>query len=293
MYKNRTAFTLIELSIVILIIGIITTGITQSSRLISSFRISSAQNLTKNSPVAGISGLVTWWEATSDASFIDKEASDGATVSAWNDINPQSNNKHNILQATLASKPIYTKSGINGLPSLKFDGTADYLEFPYSSDFSTNDFTIFAVTQPLAAPGAATYGTVLSFRDLTAQGYSLYISSALQYQTWIGINNTSWQGSAIVAAGALKTTSLISATYVSVNGAYKLYSNTVLQGTGSYSPYTMNSLRPFRIGAGQNESVTPASYFNGYIGELIIFSRALKVEERTSVEAYLKKKWGI
>lgn len=291
MHKNRTAFTLIELSIVILIIGIITTGITQSSRLISSFRISSAQNLTINSPVAGISDLVTWWESTLDNSFIDREASDGAAVASWNDINPQLNNKHNITQATSNRKPTYIRSAINGLPSLKFDG-GDYLELPYSPNFGSNDFTIFAVTQPLAAPAASTYGTVLSFRDSTAKGYILYIASNLKYQTWIGVNNSSWQGSAIVADGALKTTSLLSATYVSASGTYKLYSNTSLRGTGSYSPYTTNTQRPFRIGAGRNES-TPASYFNGYIGELIIFSRALKTEERTSVEAYLKKKWGI
>ena len=32
---------------------------------------------------------------------------------------------------------------------------------------------------------------------------------------------------------------------------------------------------------------------NGDIGEIIIFSRALKTEERQAVERYLGKKWGI
>ena len=36
-----------------------------------------------------------------------------------------------------------------------------------------------------------------------------------------------------------------------------------------------------------------SSYFNGDIGEIIIYSRALKNEERVAVEAYLLKKWGI
>jgi hypothetical protein len=34
-------------------------------------------------------------------------------------------------------------------------------------------------------------------------------------------------------------------------------------------------------------------YMNGQIGEIIIFDRALKTEERKSIEQYLGKKWSI
>jgi len=34
-------------------------------------------------------------------------------------------------------------------------------------------------------------------------------------------------------------------------------------------------------------------YFNGDLGEIIIFSAALKAEELTSIKDYLAKKWGI
>jgi hypothetical protein len=33
--------------------------------------------------------------------------------------------------------------------------------------------------------------------------------------------------------------------------------------------------------------------FKGSIGEIIMFARALKSEERISIEGYLKQKWGI
>ena len=36
-----------------------------------------------------------------------------------------------------------------------------------------------------------------------------------------------------------------------------------------------------------------ADYLEGYISEIIIFDRALKKEERISVQNYLAKKWGI
>lgn len=35
------------------------------------------------------------------------------------------------------------------------------------------------------------------------------------------------------------------------------------------------------------------TYYKGNVGEIIIFSRALKTEERRSVEEYLGKKWKI
>ena len=67
--KNLKAFSLIELSIVILIIGILVAGVTQSSRLIREFKLTTAKNLTRNSPVSSIKGLYFWFETTSESSF--------------------------------------------------------------------------------------------------------------------------------------------------------------------------------------------------------------------------------
>ena len=59
--KNiQKAFSLIELSIVILIIGILVAGVTQSSRLVSQFRLISARNITLSSPVPTIKNLAYW-----------------------------------------------------------------------------------------------------------------------------------------------------------------------------------------------------------------------------------------
>lgn len=47
--KFNKAFSLIELSIVILIIGILVAGVTSSSRLINQMRLTSARTLTQSS----------------------------------------------------------------------------------------------------------------------------------------------------------------------------------------------------------------------------------------------------
>ena len=91
----KKAFSLIELSIVILIIGILVAGVTQSSRLIREFRVSTAESLTQSSPVASIKGLTFWLETSLDASFLPNEAEDGMVITQWNDINPQTTTKSN------------------------------------------------------------------------------------------------------------------------------------------------------------------------------------------------------
>lgn len=123
--KKISAFSLIELSIVILIIGILVAGVTQSSRLVAQFRLSSAKSMTRSSPVNSIKDLVFWFESTSDNSIDDSQEEEGVAVTNWYDINSQSSQKSN---ATSATGPTYKANCINGLPCLKFNGTSQYLE---------------------------------------------------------------------------------------------------------------------------------------------------------------------
>jgi len=92
--KNKSrAFSLIELSIVILIIGIIIAGVTQGSRLVREFKLKTAQTLTRSSPVSSIKGLSAWFETSLENSFLESEMDENVAITQWNDINPQSTNK--------------------------------------------------------------------------------------------------------------------------------------------------------------------------------------------------------
>ena len=92
---NNKAFSLIELSIVILIIGILVAGVTQSSRLIKAMKIQSAKSLTVSSPVPSFKNVTLWLESTLSESFDSAEAQDQLQISTWKDINPQSSFKNN------------------------------------------------------------------------------------------------------------------------------------------------------------------------------------------------------
>ncbi len=122
------AFSFIELSVVILIIGILIAGLLASQTIISKFRITSAQTLTISSPVNGISDSTIWLESSLDKSFKDSESSDTNTLSAWYDIR-ESVNKNNAIQTNSSNAPTYSNT-INYIHAVKFDGTNSYLTIP-------------------------------------------------------------------------------------------------------------------------------------------------------------------
>lgn len=130
----KKAFSPIELSIVILIIGILIAGVTQSSRLIRAAKLQTARTFTKSSPVSSVPDLVAWWETTLEESFggvEPEEAPDGGAsgVATWHDINPRSSVKNNAVSPSSDNNPGYTSqlNTINGLPTLKFDGVNHFL----------------------------------------------------------------------------------------------------------------------------------------------------------------------
>ena len=74
-FNIKKAFFLIELSIVILIIGILVTGVTQSSRLVSRIKLISLQSLTRSTDVVTVNGLSLWLETVLDNSITNSSGS--------------------------------------------------------------------------------------------------------------------------------------------------------------------------------------------------------------------------
>jgi len=145
LYKFRQAFSLVEISVVILIIGILITGISSGIDLYSDFRIANARNLTASSRVGRISDLALWVEATSEKSFSKSEAKDGKVVNAWFDIGIQSIDKP-ILSAS-GNKAVFKEKVLNSLPALYFNGSG-WFEVQYLSSVNLNNKkTYFVVLQ--------------------------------------------------------------------------------------------------------------------------------------------------
>ena len=119
-FKRRfkaKAFTLIEVSVVILIIGIMLAGTFIGTRIIAKSRLAAAESLARSSPVPGIKDNMLWLETSLSASIDGSQASDGKAVTSWYD---QSSNAAKPLVVAVGTGPTYANT-INQVHAIKFD----------------------------------------------------------------------------------------------------------------------------------------------------------------------------
>lgn len=278
--RKKLGFSLIELSIVIVVIGILVLGITKGSAIITKARIGSARSLTNSSPAAITPDLIAWYEPSMIGSFISTEALDATAISTWYDNSPSKSN--NAIQSTAGSKPKYYETGINNLPAVRFDGTDDTMTFDATASYN-NDFTVFVVEQRRAT---AT-GYLVNFGGTAA-------TNALGYSATTTIGD-SGGGSATVAAwvsGILRPRiDTFIATYAN-NGSSNAR-NTFVNGTPGTTS-TAGTKITFTSGVSSGKiGGDGTTFFGGDIAEIIIYNRSLKLDERNDIQNYLSKKYGI
>jgi prepilin-type N-terminal cleavage/methylation domain-containing protein len=288
----KKAFSLIELSIVILIIGILIAGVTQGSRLSAQFRLSSARAQTQSSPVVSINGLTFWLEATSEKSFKDSEAENNALLSAWYNINPQSVTNYDMVQTGgTIYQPYYRSAGLNNLPAVYFDGTGRTFNNPsvtIGDLIKTNEVTFFVV-QKINNSNS----TVLSWVGSGDTRFSFHVPySDGNIHFDFGTCCSAVSRLSVTAPAGFSSAANVMTfvkkpngdAYINQNGAQIVSVTTTMTGSINLGLNNWMIIGDFSGGGAS---------FSGYIGEIIIFNRSLKSEEVDSVEQYLGKKWGI
>lgn len=203
-----------------------------------------------------ISGLKVWLKA--DGLVL----ADSDPVTTWAD---QSGNGNDVTQGTAGFKPLYKTNIQNGLPIVRFDGTDDVL---------TAGFTI-------------TYGTIFAVANFNSAG-----------------NFPAYNGLVVTDAGATAGDDYLlgdgsGTTNIYNSGTTTVYVNKVL--TYSFSPLltfklvsvvdsTPNSRTTLNIG---NDPAAGSRFWNGDVGEVIIYDTALSATDRGRVENYLNSKWAL
>lgn len=301
--KRNSAFSLIEVSVMLLIIGIIITGIVSSAKIVNYFKLSSAQSLTLSSPVTRTEGLYLWLETSMSESFDEDQSYDGSQITQWNDRNPQAGSK--LFAVITASSGVTYKemSTINNLPSVYFDASeAPALTLSSISSSSNNKliytadniFTFFVVAQ--LSNNSTGAKTLFQNGDSTSGwGYGLDSSTSSRKRQVIfggAINNYT------TTSTSTTNPEIISATYEGASGEVKLFTNGVGSGgfgaSGSNETLissTATALPPetaFYIGSNNSGEA-----WDGYISEIIIFNRVLTDSERKLIESYLGQKYDI
>jgi prepilin-type N-terminal cleavage/methylation domain-containing protein len=297
LHKNK-AFSLIELSIVVLIIGILIAGITNYTSLVNKSRLSSARSLTQSSPVRSVKGLILWLETTSKDSFIESETQDSSLITKWSDLNPTVQQKNNAFART---PPTYKKNCLNGLPCLQFDGLTTYMETSYGiGRYPT--FTIFAVFKPTGYQDNDRGDLVVS-KNWGEPGDIWYYSNYYEEdEEWYLSLQTSEDYDKTGYLSGFRSVNVTSV--VNKNSQYEIYVNKNAEllddGYSEVDPEDITADLPpniIQIGCFNEDSDTDPEavdeQLNASVGEIIIFNRALKKQEREDIENYLMQKWGV
>lgn len=306
--KTKRAFTITEVSIAILIIGILVGGIMMGRNLYRKSKLSSARTITQSSVVTGTYGLSLWLDATSEKAFANN-MSDQDLVSEWKDTNTQTNEKSHASQSNSSKQPLYISNGINGLPALKCDGSNDRLSidfgsayFPSAAPSISNNFTIFLVARATttheidaesndsldgeigqkyvlgATNGDAKYGDP-SYAgmglSLGTNGIAVYEHTDVNYLPALA----SYAGTAGLDRAAIITID------------YNKKTPTILLN-GSVARVGLTSTKDFIFPVTKFCSSSDGA-FNGYVGEVIVFNNRLSTKKRRNIEKYLAKKWNI
>lgn len=295
--KNRKAFSLIELSIVILVVGILIVGINKGLILIRATKLSTARSLTNSSAVSSVDGLALWLETTSIKSLIASNGQTGndidneSIIKQWNDINPQSSTKHNARAngnySTIGGQ--YIQNGINSLPILRFNGNTIYVLPDYTLPTGNSPFTMIAVfkmpVQGLypteAIINSGYYGASNTQNNLLYDYVNARFGNSFRNTQIYSENNSVLEQKPYIVISEYDATTN--------SDAHKLYVNGLL--SSSAVGVTLNVSSGYHKIGKWHEST--GAYLHADLAEIIIYTKSLKNKERRDVEEYLSKKWGI
>ena len=223
--------------------------------------------------VYGLCGAALWLDGD-DASTLTQS---GGTLSAWQD------KSGGARHATASSGPTVNASAFNGRTALRFNGTTQFV--PIADVASQTPYTLFVVERRRS-------GRSLNFAVGGSNGTALnglVLGYATETLLRLATNADPLDGAVPVFAGiGAEPGRLLVGRWSS--GARSLMSNGALV-TSDASTSTLAEWTGAAIGrANQSGSL---SYFDGDIGELLIYRRALSDAERTTVSQALMRKWSL
>ncbi len=149
----KKAFSLIEISIVILIIGLLIAGISKATDMLADSRLKSARSIARGSIVPRLSNLVLWLDVSQAESWPDsKRGTQTYSSSTFTDLNPQSPPN---IGFKFSGDYAYTENNGSTLPYLApaadISAPADAVSFNNLFDLGNKGFTIFVVAKQKAS----------------------------------------------------------------------------------------------------------------------------------------------
>jgi hypothetical protein len=225
-----------------------------------------------------MSGCVLWLRADLGITTVS------GNVSQWNN---QSGSGLDVSQGTPGLRPAFVSSSINGRPAVDFDGSDDTLTNTVSNLATASSArTLFVVGISDVSAG----GTLFCYK-LSNRCFSNYLTiiSGTSYAASNGLDGGS---NVILASGQLGgITSNFQANWTCTgNGnapGVRLNRSALTVNSGTQTG-AEDGATGFEIGRS-----TSGQFWNGRIGELIGFNRALSAVETTEVETYQRAYYNL
>lgn len=241
-----------------------------------------------------IPNLNLWYDASVSTAIAMQTGAglaptNGQAVKSWID---KMGNGRNADQSTGGKQPLWIANQQNSLGALQFDGSND-------------TYTLNPIPWATNLSGQTSYVVV----KLNAIADQMHVCATNTGGFTFNISGTSWAvetgGGIAVSGQAANTTNYAymgmifdgSQTNANItlqnNARIKYRYNGVQQSlTFSANANATTSASANTLNVGSNDAGN-GGYLNGYIGEMLIWTRTLTATEIAQVETYLSQKWGI
>ena len=183
--------------------------------------------------------------------------------------------------------PAYYSDGIGGRGTIRFDGVDDRYWIAYQPSLNAATQDVFAVAQTRGSDG--NWRTIIDSRA-TFQGYNFYASDDDKWELWTG-DGSSWNTGESSVKPFSDVPKLLE---LSIDTGATPNVNKFLNGTSvaTSTTYSVNTSDEFTVGA-LNGSTCCSNFFNGDIGEVIIFNANLTTTQKEGLRHVLSNKWGL
>ena len=244
-----------------------------ANSLVAKSRLAAAQTLTASSPINGIKDSALWLESAVDTSFADGETSNNTSISNWNDSRTHSPTKVSVVK--VGNGPVYSNT-INYVHAVKFVGnSSDYLKIEDASFLNNTDYTVFVLEK---RHSSSSNNYFLGDSSIVTANQNLLLGYSADNQVIHSQAGSNSYNSTITGYSTSNKPRMF--TFVSDSSGKRTYINGVLAAQSSDTSQ-LSGITELAIGKG----------YTGEIGEIAIFTRGLKNEERKSTEDYIGKKW--
>ncbi len=227
-----------------------------------------------------ISGLANWWDANDAATL----TLNSGAVETWTS---KAGRKSAATQTVANNRPVTTT--VNGKTALSFDGSNDGLNFTGTA--ATDETWVIAAAQIGDSTGQDTLvndgGN--GFGISVARGSTRLVEASFGPGYDEGVHRLRATYSSNVATpfgpGVISVVrSAAAGGFVFIDGTQR---NSGVNGASSFTTSASQTMQ--RIGYYSSTLFQ----WQGWIGEILLYDRALSASDRLKVERYLGKKWGI